>query len=77
MSRRQREARERTRLDYLQRILEAAPDRMFSKGELAGEMGITPRSLDRYASRLRRRLGDGRVVNCWGIGYRLNPETDK
>jgi DNA-binding response OmpR family regulator len=56
--------------------LAAEPCRVFTKEELLRDvwgfrsMGTT-RTLDSHACRLRRKLGDGFVVNVWGVGYRL------
>src|SRR5581483_8637813 len=60
--------------------LAAEPQRVFTREELLRgvwgfrSMGHT-RTLDSHASRLRRKLCDGRaeklVVNVWGVGYRL------
>jgi DNA-binding response OmpR family regulator len=60
-------------------VLASDPHRVFSKGELLGEVwGVRAptktRTLDSHASRLRRKLDPERarfVVNCWGVGYRL------
>ena len=60
--------------------LASEPHRVFTREELLRSvwgfrsMGRT-RTLDSHASRLRRKLCDGRaeklVVNVWGVGYRL------
>lgn len=60
--------------------LASEPHRVFRREELLRSvwgfrcMGRT-RTLDSHASRLRRKLCDGRagklVVNVWGVGYRL------
>jgi DNA-binding response OmpR family regulator len=60
------------------------PLRVFTKEELLREvwgfvaLGRT-RTLDSHASRLRRKLAlagaDDCIVNQWGVGYRLLPET--
>jgi DNA-binding response OmpR family regulator len=60
--------------------LASDPQRVFTREELLRgvwgfrSMGRT-RTLDSHASRLRRKLCDGRaeklVVNVWGVGYRL------
>ncbi len=63
----------------LLRVLATDPHRVFSKGELLGEVwGLKAptktRTLDSHASRLRRKLDPDRarfVINCWGVGYRL------
>ncbi len=60
-------------------VLASDPHRVFSKGELLGEVwGVRAptktRTLDSHASRLRRKLDPEAarfVVNCWGVGYRL------
>jgi DNA-binding response OmpR family regulator len=60
----------------LLRTLAAEPTRVFTKHELLRDVwgyrspGAT-RTLDSHACRLRRKLGDGFVVNVWGVGYRL------
>jgi DNA-binding response OmpR family regulator len=56
--------------------LATAPTCVFTKDELLRDVwgfrspGAT-RTLDSHACRLRRKLGDGMVVNVWGVGYRL------
>ena len=60
------------------------PERVFRKEELLRNvwgfrsLGRT-RTLDSHASRLRRKLNDGRepmyVLNVWGVGYRLVAEA--
>ena len=60
--------------------LAADPQRVYTREELLRSvwgfrsLGRT-RTLDSHASRLRRKLCDGRaeklVVNVWGVGYRL------
>lgn len=56
------------------------PQRVFSTGELVGDLfgnapGVTRRTVDSYAARLRRKLElcgmPGMVANCWGVGFRL------
>jgi DNA-binding response OmpR family regulator len=64
----------------LLRALASAPGRVFTKAELlctcweAGACSPTSRTLERHASRLRRRLGchASMLVTVWGIGYRLD-----
>ena len=56
------------------------PQRVFSTGELVDDLfgnapGVTRRTVDSYATRLRRKLElcgmPGMVANCWGVGFRL------
>jgi DNA-binding response OmpR family regulator len=60
----------------LLRQLAAEPTRVYTKAELLRDVwgfrapGAT-RTLDSHACRLRRKLGNGFVVNVWGVGYRL------
>jgi DNA-binding response OmpR family regulator len=63
--------------------LAAEPDRVFTKVELLRDLWgfqaqARTRTLDSHASRVRRKLGEGRggpfVVNVWGVGYRLVDE---
>jgi DNA-binding response OmpR family regulator len=66
--------------------LAADPVRVFTKEELLREVwgfqspGRT-RTLDSHASRLRRKLAaagaTGVIVNVWGVGYRLLPDTEE
>jgi DNA-binding response OmpR family regulator len=69
----------------LLKALAADPHRVFSKRELVALFEGTPsgslvstRTVDHIASRLRRRLEEagqpGLIVNCWGVGYRLEGE---
>lgn len=66
-----------SRLEYaLLTHLAREPQRVFTKAELLADVwgfrtpGAT-RTLDSHASRLRRKLGPGWLVNVWGVGYRL------
>jgi DNA-binding response OmpR family regulator len=60
----------------LLRQLATEPTRVYTKTELLRDVwgfrapGAT-RTLDSHACRLRRKLGNGFVVNVWGVGYRL------
>lgn len=69
----------------LLRVLASDPTRVFAKEELLRDVwgvrgpAAKARTLDRHASRLRRKLDpDGRrfVVNCWGVGYQLIDTLD-
>lgn len=62
-------------------VLARDPGRVFRREDLLGEVwGFTSssrtRTLDSHASRLRRKLAQAgaecRIVNVWGVGYRLN-----
>lgn len=60
--------------------LASAPERVFSKRDLLRDVWgfrslAMSRAVDAAASRLRRKLGPGWVVNEWGIGYRLRHTT--
>jgi DNA-binding response OmpR family regulator len=64
--------------------LAAEPTRTFTRAELMravwGYNGHHTRTLDSHACRLRARLagaGHPAVVNVWGVGYRLLPQTLK
>ena len=64
----------------LLRCLASEPGRMFTKAELlstcwnAAACSPSSRTLERHATRLRRRLGrhGSMLVTVWGIGYRLD-----
>jgi DNA-binding response OmpR family regulator len=60
--------------------LMADPTRVITKTELLRTILVrkgsgSTRTLDSHACRLRWKLGDGWVVNVWGVGYRLITEA--
>jgi DNA-binding response OmpR family regulator len=60
----------------LLRVLAGDPGRVFTRAELLQEVWgyqlVAPtRTLDSHIHRLRRKLGQGFIVNVWGVGYRL------
>lgn len=70
----------RVELDLLlalaHRVGEPVSRRWLLANVLDPEKEATERTLDVHISRLRRKLGDGRVIETvWGIGYRLRREV--
>ena len=70
----------RVELDLLlalaHRVGEPVSRRWLLANVLDPEKEATERTLDVHISRLRRKLGDGRMIETvWGIGYRLRREV--